>query len=78
MEQGIVYRKTEGLFDYVGWPTMIRAKNGNIYIACSGHRLGHICPFGKILLFDDTSPQWQNACYVLHRKGTPKFRETNC
>ncbi len=60
MEQGVVYRKTDGLFNYLAWPTMIRAKNGTIYIACSGHRIGHICPFGKIYLFksDDNAKSW--------------------
>ena len=39
---------------------MIRAKNGVIYLACSGHRLGHICPFGKTVMYisKDNGKTW--------------------
>lgn len=49
MKEGIVYR-TEGDFSYCGWPTAARDKDGTVYVAFSGNRIGHVCPFGKNLL----------------------------
>lgn len=51
MEQKIIYRAKDGLFNYVGWPTVAKDEKGVIYVACSGHRLGHVCPFGMNYLF---------------------------
>ncbi len=45
----IIYRK-EGLFNYCGWPTVTRDKEGVLYTAFSGNRIGHVCPFGKTLM----------------------------
>ena len=60
MEFGIVDRCTEGLFRYRGWPTVCSDENGTLYVACSGHRLGHVCPFGKNLLYTsrDNGKKW--------------------
>ena len=41
---------------YHGWPTMIRRKNGELLVVCSGGRETHVCPFGRVELirsFDD-------------------------
>ena len=51
MEQGIIYRSSGSLFNYIGWPTVAKDENGVIYAVCSGHRLGHICPFGMNYMF---------------------------
>lgn len=51
MEQGIIYRSKDSLFNYIGWPTVAKDENGVIYAVCSGHRLGHICPFGLNYMF---------------------------
>ena len=51
MEHGIVSRFTEGWFLYQGWPTVAKDKNGTLYVACSGNRLAHVCPFGKDLMY---------------------------
>ena len=51
MENGIVSRITEGYFRYQAWPTVCRDGEGTIYVAASGHRLSHICPFGKDVLY---------------------------
>lgn len=51
MNQEIVGRATGGLFDYQAWPTVARASDGTLYVASSGHRLGHVCPFGKNYLY---------------------------
>lgn len=49
MENGIIFRK-EGLFNYCGWPTVTKDKQGILYAAFSGNRIGHVCPFGKSLM----------------------------
>ena len=51
MKHGIVYRATNGMFRYCGWPTVTKDENGDLYVVCSGHRLSHICPFGKNYMF---------------------------
>lgn len=51
MEFGIISRMTQGLFRYQGWPTVAKDDAGTLYAAASGHRLGHVCPFGKNLLY---------------------------
>lgn len=48
---GIVGRNNNSLFPYQAWPTIARDENGTIYVVCSGHRIGHVCPFGKNLLY---------------------------
>jgi sialidase-1 len=35
---------------YHGWPTLVRRKNGELLVAYSGGREGHICPFGRVEL----------------------------
>lgn len=52
MKEQIIYR-TEGIFAYCGWPTVAKGKDG-IYVAFSGNRIGHVCPFGKNLLVKST------------------------
>jgi hypothetical protein len=35
---------------YHGWPTVVRRRNGELLVACSGGREQHVCPFGKVEL----------------------------
>ena len=51
MKEIIISRISEGIFKYQGWPTVAKDENGTLYVACSGHRLAHICPFGKNLMY---------------------------
>ena len=39
-----------GFHNYFGWPSIIKAKNGNILVGASGYRLAHTCPFGKLVM----------------------------
>lgn len=61
MELEIVGRVTGGLFQYQAWPTVARAADGTLYVASSGHRLGHVCPFGKNYLYisRDEGKSWK-------------------
>lgn len=36
-----------GKFNYFGWPTIARLKDGRLAVCASGFRMRHICPFGK-------------------------------
>ncbi|HIF00118.1 MAG TPA: exo-alpha-sialidase [Fuerstia sp.] len=48
---------------YHGWPTMIRRKNGELMVVCSGGRESHICPFGRVELIRsaDDGKTWTYA-----------------
>lgn len=47
---------------YCGWPTTARRKSGELFVAWSGGREGHICPFGRVDMMvsrdDGTTWQW--------------------
>lgn len=71
MKHGIVGRLTSGYFRYQGWPTLAKDKNGALFAVCSGHRLDHVCPFGKNLMYVSTdegetwsAPQIVNDTYL--------------
>ncbi len=71
MKHGIVGRQTSGYFRYQGWPTVAKAEDGTIFAVCSGHRLDHVCPFGKNLMYvscDEgetwSAPQIVNDTYL--------------
>jgi len=45
---------------YHGWPTLARRRNGQLLLAFSGGREGHVCPFGRVELMqsDDGGKTW--------------------
>lgn len=45
---------------YHGWPTVARARDGRLLVACSGGRDEHVCPFGRVDLFvsNDGGQTW--------------------
>jgi sialidase-1 len=45
---------------YIGWPTLMRRKNGQLLLAASGTRESHVCPFGSVQLFrsNDEGKTW--------------------
>jgi hypothetical protein len=52
---------------YHGWPTVTRRENGELWVAYSGGREGHICPFGQVaaITSKDDGKTWSRA-RVLH------------
>ncbi len=48
---GIVYRNSESIFSFNGWPSVTKDENGVLYAVCSGFRVAHICPFGKTVMY---------------------------
>ncbi len=51
IKQGIVSRSADTFFSYQAWPSACIDENGVIYVVASGCRMGHVCPFGKILMY---------------------------
>lgn len=52
---------------YHGWPTLIRRKNGELLVVCSGGRETHVCPFGRVELIQsfDNGETWTFARTIL-------------
>ena len=52
---------------YHGWPTLIRRKNGELLVVCSGGRETHVCPFGRVELIRsfDNGETWTYARTIL-------------
>lgn len=51
MKFGIVSRMADSMFPYHGWPTVCRDDEGVLYAGVSAFRLGHLCAYGKNVLF---------------------------
>ncbi|MBO7742437.1 MAG: exo-alpha-sialidase, partial [Victivallales bacterium] len=45
---------------YHGWPTLIRCADGRLLAACSGERLAHVCPCGRVVIYEsaDNGATW--------------------
>lgn len=52
---------------YHGWPTLIRSRNGELLVVCSGGRESHVCPFGRVELIrsSDNGETWTYARTIL-------------
>ena len=66
MDFTVVGRTTDGFFRYQAWPTVTKDENGILYAASSGHRLGHVCPFGKNLMYvsRDEGKSWEGPIII--------------
>lgn len=66
MKFGIVGRSEDGFFRYQAWPTVAKDEKGVLYAAASGHRLAHVCPFGKDYLYisHDAGESWLGPIIV--------------
>ena len=49
-EHGTICSFPKEFFGYCGWPTLGRGDDGVLYLAASGFRNAHICPFGRTIL----------------------------
>jgi hypothetical protein len=50
VDQGVVFSNPDLVFGYSAWPSITRAKNGDLLAVYSGCRIKHVCPFGKVML----------------------------
>jgi hypothetical protein len=63
---------------YHGWPTLCRRKNGELIVAYSGGREGHVCPFGRveIMTSKDDGKTWTYPRVLLD--GAIDDRDSGC
>jgi sialidase-1 len=59
-EHGTVCSFPNDFFGYFGWPTVARTETGKLYVAASGLRNAHVCPFGRnvVLTSVDDGRTW--------------------
>lgn len=64
---GVVCRLPTGDRSYFGWPTVARLDDGTLFVASSGLRNSHVCPWGKTVLqvSHDDGASW-SAPRVIH------------
>lgn len=65
-EHGVICDLPDELFGYFGWPSIARTGSGKLIAAASGLRWGHVCPWGKTVLFtsDDRGATWSRPRIV--------------
>lgn len=49
-KEKVVIGKEKSIHNYFAWPSIARLRDGRIAVVCSGFRLRHICPFGKVCI----------------------------
>lgn len=66
-EMKTIIQNPDSVFNYFGWPTVARLKDGTIAAVCSGFRIGHVCPFGKVVMVKsaDEGKTWSRPCVVM-------------
>lgn len=47
---GVVIRQPDNIFGYYAWPSVARNDDGELIVTCSGNRIMHVCPFGKVIM----------------------------
>lgn len=50
IDSGVVLSNPDNVLGYSAWPSIARDADGNLLMACSGNRIMHVCPFGKVLI----------------------------
>ena len=45
-----IIENKDSIFSYFGWPTVARINESTLAVVCSGYRLRHVCPFGKLVI----------------------------
>ena len=60
LKKGCITDSRDSIFGYCAWPSVCVDEKGMIYVVCSGNRMNHMCPFGKILLYRsiDNGESW--------------------
>lgn len=50
IDRGVVLSRPDNVFGYCAWPSVARDAEGNLVVVCSGNRIMHVCPFGKVMM----------------------------
>lgn len=58
--------KNETKPTYHGWPSMIITESGELLAVCSGNRLSHVCPYGRVFLYrsSDCGRTWSGPEFL--------------
>ena len=53
---------------YIGWPTVMRRKNGELIVSYSGNREAHVCPYGReeLIRSFDGGETWTQKPEIFH------------
>jgi len=51
---------------YLGWPTILKANTGRLFVVFSGDRDSHVCPYGKtqVIISDDNGKTWSAPAII--------------
>lgn len=51
---------------YLGWPTVLKTRQGRLMVAFSGDRDAHVCPYGKtqMIISDDQGKTWSEPVTI--------------
>ena len=60
LSRKVVMSNDDSIFNYFGWPSVCRLKNGRLAMVASGFRRKHVCPFGKTVISysEDEGQTW--------------------
>ncbi len=78
-EMKTIIQNPDSKFNYFAWPSLARLHDGTLAAVCSGFRIGHVCPFGKVVMAKsaDDGKTWSRPCVVrallVRRQGRRNF-----
>jgi len=63
----LICQNNDSVFNYFGWPSVIRLPDGTLAMAASGFRVDHVCPFGKVVICysKDEGKTWTSPSIVI-------------
>lgn len=66
-EMKTMIQNPDSRFNYFAWPSVARLRDGSLAAVCSGFRIGHVCPFGKVVMVKsaDEGRTWTRPCIVM-------------
>lgn len=66
-EMKTMIQNSDSRFNYFAWPSVARLRDGSLAAVCSGFRIGHVCPFGKVVMVKsaDEGRMWTRPCIVM-------------
>lgn len=67
LEHGVVYENQTSLFGYCAWPSVARRDDGALLMVCSGMRMRHVDPFGKVIQCEslDEGKTWSAPAVIV-------------
>ena len=67
ISEKIICSHADGIHNYFAWPSVARLRDGRLAMVASGFRLGHICPFGKVVISfsEDEGDTWSLPSVII-------------